>query len=57
MANAAIKYQDDAIRFAITHSSLKNLPEKCLRSARKTLGNVEPSKVPVSLAIKTDLTP
>ncbi|KAL0132178.1 hypothetical protein PUN28_000152 [Cardiocondyla obscurior] len=30
------------------HSSLKNLPEKCLQSAKETLTNTQPSKVPVS---------
>ncbi|KAH0947374.1 hypothetical protein HN011_008333 [Eciton burchellii] len=46
VTNAIIKYQEDAIRFAITHSSLKNLPEKCLQIGQKKLNDIEPSKVP-----------
>jgi len=55
VTNAIIKYREDAIRFAITHSSLKNLPEKCLQIGQKKLSNVEPSKVPVSLMLRTDI--
>lgn len=53
VTNALIKHQEDAIRYRITHSSLKDLPEKCLQAAGKKLNNTEPSKVPVSLAIDT----
>jgi hypothetical protein len=55
VTNAIIKYQEDAIRFAITHSSLKNLPEKCLQIGQKKLNDIEPSKVPVSLTVKNDI--
>lgn len=53
VTNALIKHQEDAIRYRITHSSLKDLPEKCLQAAGKKLNNTEPSKVPVSLATDT----
>lgn len=53
ITNALIKHQEDAIRYRITHSSLKDLPEKCLQAAEKKLNNTELSKVPVSLAIDT----
>lgn len=49
--NALIKHQEDTIKYKIIHSSLKNLPEKCLQAAEKKLNNTEPSKVPVSFAI------
>jgi len=52
VTNAIIKYQENAIRFAIIHSSLKNLPEKCLQIGQKKLSDIEPSKVPVSLMFK-----
>lgn len=51
VTNALIKHQEDAIRYRITHSNLKDLAEKCLQAAGKKLNNTEPSKVPVSLAI------
>lgn len=39
VTNALIKYQEDAIRYRITHSSLKDLPEKCLQAVGKKLNN------------------
>lgn len=50
--NALIKHQEDAIKYTITYSSLKHLPQQCLQAAGKQLSNVEPSKIPVSLVIK-----
>ena len=49
VTNALIKYQENAIKDTITHSSLKDLPEKYVQVARKKLSDIEPSKVPVSL--------
>lgn len=49
--NALMKHQEDAIRFTITHSSLKDSSEKCLRAAGKKLSDIDPSKVPVSQMI------
>ncbi|XP_011156488.1 atypical kinase COQ8B, mitochondrial isoform X1 [Solenopsis invicta] len=46
VTNALINYQKDAIRYRITHSSLKDLPKKCVQAAGKKLNNAEPSKVP-----------
>ncbi|XP_072760619.1 atypical kinase COQ8B, mitochondrial [Anoplolepis gracilipes] len=46
VTNALIKHQEDVIKYTITHSSLKNLPEKYIRAARKKLSDIEPSKVP-----------
>jgi len=51
VTNTFVKHQEDAIRYRITHSSLKDIPEKCLQAVGKTLTNTEPSKIPVSLAI------
>lgn len=51
VTNALIKHQEDAIRYRIIYSSLKDLPEKCLQAAGKKLNNIESSKVPVSLVI------
>lgn len=48
VTNALIKHQEDAIKHTITHSSLKNLPEKYIQAVRKKLSDIEPSKVPVS---------
>lgn len=39
VTNALIKHQEDAIRYRITHSSLKDLPEKCLQAVGKKLNN------------------
>lgn len=50
VTNALIKHQEDAIKYTITHSSLKTLPEKYIQAARKRLSDIEPSKVPVSLS-------
>lgn len=47
VTSTLIKHQGDAIRYRITHSSLKDLPEKCLQAVGEKL-NTEPSKVPVS---------
>ncbi|XP_018401944.1 PREDICTED: aarF domain-containing protein kinase 4 [Cyphomyrmex costatus] len=44
--NILIKHQRDAIRYRITHSSLKDVPEKCLQAVDKRLRRTEPSKVP-----------
>ncbi|KAG5339534.1 COQ8B kinase, partial [Acromyrmex charruanus] len=46
VTNTFIKHQEDAIRYRITHSSLKDIPEKCLQAVGKTLTNIELSKVP-----------
>ncbi|XP_011689242.1 PREDICTED: aarF domain-containing protein kinase 4 isoform X2 [Wasmannia auropunctata] len=46
VTNALIKHQENVIRYRITHSSLKDLPEKCLQAAGRKLNNAEPSKVP-----------
>ncbi|KYN40731.1 Chaperone activity of bc1 complex-like, mitochondrial [Trachymyrmex septentrionalis] len=46
VTNTLIKHQEDTIRYRITHSSLKDIPEKCLQAVGKTLTNTEPSKVP-----------
>ncbi|EGI62215.1 PREDICTED: aarF domain-containing protein kinase 4 [Acromyrmex echinatior] len=46
VTNTFIKHQEDTIRYRITHSSLKDIPEKCLRAVGKTLTNTEPRKVP-----------
>lgn len=51
VTNVLMKHQENAIRYRITHSSLKDLPEKCLQAIGKKLTNTEPSKVPVSLVI------
>lgn len=51
VTNALIKHQEDTIRYRIIHSSLRNLPEKCLQAVGEKLNNTEPSKVPVSFAI------
>ncbi|XP_012538251.1 atypical kinase COQ8B, mitochondrial isoform X2 [Monomorium pharaonis] len=44
--NALIKHQQDAIRYRIIHSSIKNLPKNCLQSAGKKLTNTESSNIP-----------
>ncbi|KYQ58965.1 Chaperone activity of bc1 complex-like, mitochondrial [Trachymyrmex zeteki] len=46
VTNVLMKHQENAIRYRITHSSLKDLPEKCLQAIGKKLTNTEPSKVP-----------
>lgn len=50
VTNALIKHQEDAIKYTITHSSLKDLPEKYIQAARKKLSDIEPSKVPEQVA-------
>lgn len=52
---ALIKLQEDTIKYKTTHSSLKDLPKKCLQAAGEKLNNIEPSKVPVSFAINTQV--
>ncbi|XP_077259868.1 ubiquinone biosynthesis protein COQ8, mitochondrial isoform X1 [Temnothorax americanus] len=46
VTNALIKHQEHTIRYRIKHSSLKDLPEKCLQTAGEKFNNIEPSKVP-----------
>lgn len=53
VTNALIKHKEEAIKYTITHSSLKDLPEKYIQAARKKLSDIEPSKIPVSLLNKT----
>ncbi|XP_070163350.1 atypical kinase COQ8B, mitochondrial [Polyergus mexicanus] len=48
--NALIKHQEEAIKYTITHSSLKDLPEKYIQAARKKLSDVEPNKIPEKVA-------
>lgn len=48
VTNALIKHQEDAMKHRITHSSLKNLPEKYMRAVRKGLSDIDPSKLSVS---------
>ncbi|KAM0724468.1 Atypical kinase COQ8B, mitochondrial [Formica fusca] len=50
VTNALIKHQKEAIKYTITHSSLKDLPEKYIQAARKKLSDVEPSKIPEQVA-------
>lgn len=50
--NALIKHQEEVVRYTVTHSSLKHLPQQCLQAAGKKLSNVEPSKIPVSIMMK-----
>ncbi|KMQ96648.1 chaperone activity of bc1 complex- mitochondrial-like protein, partial [Lasius niger] len=50
VTNALIKHQEDAIKYTITHSSLKDLPEKYIQAVRKKLSDIEPSKVPEQVA-------
>ncbi|XP_025269973.1 atypical kinase COQ8B, mitochondrial isoform X1 [Camponotus floridanus] len=45
VTNALIKHQEDAIKHKITHSSLKNLPEKYMQAVRKRLSDIDPSKL------------
>jgi len=53
VTNALIKHQENAIRYTITHSSLKHLPQQCLQAVEKKLSNIEPSKIPVRLVSMT----
>ncbi|KAL6442096.1 hypothetical protein ACFW04_002424 [Cataglyphis niger] len=50
VTNALIKHQEEAIKYTITHSSLKDLPEKYIQAARKKLSDIEPSKIPQQVA-------
>ncbi|XP_029156008.1 atypical kinase COQ8B, mitochondrial [Nylanderia fulva] len=45
VTNALIKHQEDAIKYTVTHFSLKNLPEQYIQAVRKRLSDIEPSKV------------
>ncbi|XP_032685047.1 atypical kinase COQ8B, mitochondrial [Odontomachus brunneus] len=45
VANAMVKHQENAIKYRITHSSLKNLPKQCIQATEKKLNNIEPSKI------------
>lgn len=51
VANALVKHQEDAIKYRITHSSLKNLRKQCIQATGKKLNDIEPSKISVSLLI------
>lgn len=51
VANALVKHQEDAIRYKITHSSLKNLPKQCIQTTGKKLNDIKPSKIPVSFCL------
>lgn len=55
VTNALIKHQEGAIKHTITHSSLKNLPEKYVQAIRRKLNDTDPSKVPVSLLNKCNI--
>lgn len=55
VTNALIKHQEDAIKHKITHSSLKNLPEKYMQAVRKRLSDIDPSKLSVSPLNKSNV--
>ncbi|XP_046751518.1 atypical kinase COQ8B, mitochondrial [Diprion similis] len=50
VANAVLKIQEDSIKQAVTHSSLRNLAEDNLKAVGKRLQNIDPSKVPNDVA-------
>lgn len=48
VANAVLKIQGDNVKQVVAHSSLKTLAEDGCKALGKRLGDIDPSKVPVS---------
>lgn len=52
VTDAALKHQEQTVKHIIETSSLKTCAEKCIKDSTRNLGNIKPSKVPVSFKNK-----